>query len=343
MLSEQLLFWISAILAFSLIISKRDKLIAKLIKDKAATPARLIQASDRLAEEGENTRKNDEKCILLELQMKATKKRFQRILAEEIEKLQLEHQQLESEILSKHTAQMAAFKVEHVSIAQETDARIQTLEEENIWHKNDKDAKMTALKIDHAEILQQASATFADQLKAVQQVGIQLKKERDTLAKELARTAKALEKEKAEHKQKGSGAEKETARIICDLQASLATAGREVQEWRTEAYIAIVRRMPPSPRGISLFSMDSRNFPLSDQMSAPPSNLPAATPLSFPVGPCGYLNVVSNLHPSLPLGDHVAPNDHAGPVSSFSNSPPAPAGLNPNASEFSATKGISAT
>lgn len=48
--------------------------------------------------------------------------------------------------------------------------------------------------------------------------------------------------------------------IIKDLQASLAAAGREAHEWRTEAYIAIVRKMPPSQRGLLLFRMDSRNF-----------------------------------------------------------------------------------
>lgn len=48
--------------------------------------------------------------------------------------------------------------------------------------------------------------------------------------------------------------------IIKDLQASLAAAGREAHEWRTEAYIAIVRKMPPSQRGLLLFGMDPRNF-----------------------------------------------------------------------------------
>lgn len=48
--------------------------------------------------------------------------------------------------------------------------------------------------------------------------------------------------------------------IIQDLQASLAAAGREAHEWRTEAYIAIVRKMPPSQRGLLLFGMDPRNL-----------------------------------------------------------------------------------
>lgn len=48
--------------------------------------------------------------------------------------------------------------------------------------------------------------------------------------------------------------------IIQDLQASLAAAGREALEWRTEAYIAIVRKMPPSQRGLLLFGMDPRNL-----------------------------------------------------------------------------------
>lgn len=50
--------------------------------------------------------------------------------------------------------------------------------------------------------------------------------------------------------------------IIQDLQASLAAAGREALEWRTEAYIAIVRKMPPSQRGLLLFGMDPRNLML---------------------------------------------------------------------------------
>lgn len=343
MLYEQLLFWISAVLAFTLTISKRVKLTSKLIKEKAVIQARLVEAFDRLAEERANIRKNDEKYVHLELRMKAAEKRFQRILAEEKNKLQLQHQQLESEMLGKQTAQMAALNAERVAIVQETEARIQTIEEKNIRHGNDEDAKITALKTVHAEMLQQATISFMDQLKAVEEVKMELEKERDALAKELARTTNALEKEKTEHKQKGPGAEKKTAGIIRDLQASLATAGREAQEWRTEAYIAIVRRMPPSPRGVSLFSMDSRNFPLSNQMSAPPHNLHAGISLSFPVGPSGYPNVAPNLPPSLPPSLPLAPNNHANPVSSFPNSQPAAAGLNPDASEFSVTKDTSET
>lgn len=339
MLYEQLLFWISAVLAFTLTISKRDKSTLKLIKEKAMIQARMDEAFDRLAEEGANTMKNDEKYVHLELRMKAAEKRFQRILAEEKNKLQLQHQQLESEMLGKQTAQMAALNAEHVAIVQETEVRIQALEEENVRHSNDKDAKITALKAVHAEILQQATATFLDQSKAVEEVKMELEKERDALAKELARTTNALEKEKVEHKQKGPGADKKTAGIIRDLQASLATAGREAQEWRTEAYMAIVRRMPPSPRGVSLFSMDSRNFPLYNQMSAPLLNLHAGIPLSFPVFPSGYPNVA----PNLPLGLPIAPNNHANPVSSFPNSQPATAGLNPDASEFLVTKDTSET
>lgn len=338
MLYERLLFWISAVLVFTLTILKRDRLTSKLIKEKAVIEERLVEAFDKLAEEEANIRKNDEKCVHLELRMKAAEKRFQRILAEEKNKLRLQQQRLESEMLGKQTAQMAALNAERVAIMQETEVRIRTLKEENIRHGNEKDAKMTVLTTVHAEILQQATATFMDQLKAVEEVKMELEKERDALAKELARTTKALEKEKAEHKQKGPGAEKKTAGIIRDLQASLATAGREAQEWRTEAYIAIVRRMPPSPRGVSLFSMDSRNFPLSNQMSAPPLNIHAGTPLIFPFGPNGYPIGTPNLPPSLPLGLPLAPNNHANPVSGFSNSQSAPAGLNPDASEFSVTK-----
>lgn len=58
---------------------------------------------------------------------------------------------------------------------------------------------------------------------------MELEEERDALAKELARTANALEKEKVAHEKKGPGAEKKTAGILRDLQASLATAGREAQ------------------------------------------------------------------------------------------------------------------
>lgn len=57
--------------------------------------------------------------------------------------------------------------------------------------------------------------------------------------------------------------------IIQDLQASLAAAGREAHEWRTEAYIAIVRKMPPSQRGLLLFGMDPRNLmPRAPMMQA---------------------------------------------------------------------------
>ena len=340
---EQLLFWISAVLAFTLTISNRNKLTSKLIKEKAVIEARLVEAFDRLAEEGANIRKNEEKYIQLELRMKAAEKRFQRILAEEKIKLQLQHQQLESEMLSKQTSQLAALNAERVAeriaMMQETEVRIQTLEEESILRqRDDEDAKNTALKTVHAEILQQVTTRFMDQLKAVEEVKIEFEKERDALVKELARATNALEKEKAEHKQKGPpGAEKKTAEIIRDLQASLAIAGREAQEWRTEAYIAVVRRMPPSPRGVSLFSMDSRNFPLSNQMSVVPNNSlnsHAGIPLGFPVGPSDY----PNLAPGLPL---PPPNNHANPFSSFSNSQPAPAGLNPDASEFLVTKDIS--
>lgn len=71
--------------------------------------------------------------------------------------------------------------------------------------------------------------------------------------------------------------------MIKDLQASLAAAGREAHEWRTEAYIAIVRKMPPPQRGLLLFGMDPRNFmPKAPIMQAynPSDNLvsPARAP-----------------------------------------------------------------
>ena len=98
------------------------------------------------------------------------------------------------------------------------------------------------------------------------------------------------------------------SQLIKDLQASLAAAGREAHEWRTEAYIAIVRKKPPSQRGLSLFGMDPRNFmprvPVmqaynssyslvgpagapSFTTSAPPYPLPKPAPKLSP-GPNGY-------------------------------------------------------
>lgn len=127
--------------------------------------ARLDEAFDRLAEGGANIRKNDKKYVPLELRIKAAGKRFQRILVEARNKLQLQHQKLESEMLGQQTAQIVALNAEHVAIVQETEVRIQTLEEENVRHGNDNEAKITALKAVHAEILQQATATFMDQLK----------------------------------------------------------------------------------------------------------------------------------------------------------------------------------
>lgn len=358
----QLLFRIAAMLAFTLTISKKGKLTSELIEEKAVIEARLVEAFDRLAEEGANTRNNDEKYAHLELRMKATEQRFQKLLAEEKNKLELKLQ-LESGMLDKQTAQLAALNAERAAMTQETEIHIlQTLEEEEstIRHGDDDEnaEKITALKTVHAEILQQVTNTFMDQLKAVEEVKMELKKERDALAKELTRTKTALEeKRKAEqHKQqKGGGppgvdaAEKKTAGIICDLQASLATAWRETQDWRTEAYIAIVRRMPPSPRGVSLFGMDSRNFPLSNQMSVSLpnllNNLRTGIPLGFSVdSPSDYVtnvapnNVAPNLAPSLPLSalPPTPNNNHANPLSSFPYSQPAPAaGLDPDASEFS--------
>jgi len=176
---------------------------------------------------------------------------------------------------------------------------------------------------------------------------------------ELASTTTALEKEKAKNEGKPPGADKETARLIGDLQASLATAGREAQEWRTEAYIAIVRRMPPTRRGLSLYNMDSRNFPGSDQMSAPLLESPS----SFHAGPSGHFNAVSSfplpnppssLPPSFPFGpsghSNIVSSVPAGASSGQSNTdsglrphPQAFAGLNPAASEFRAANDAEAT
>lgn len=79
--------------------------------------------------------------------------------------------------------------------------------------------------------------------------------------------------------------------MIKDLQASLAAAGREAHEWRTEAYIAIVRKMPPSQRGLLLFGMDPRNFmPRVPMMQAynPSDNL---------IGPARAPSVSTNVPP----------------------------------------------
>lgn len=200
---------------------------------------------------------------------------------------------------------------------------------------------------------------FAGELTAVENQNRRLKKEKKAVAEELASTATALEKEKAKNEANAPGADKKTARITGDLQASLATAGREAQEWQTEAYIAIVRRMPPTRRGLSLYNMDSRNFPGSDQMSAPPLDSPS----SLPAGPSGHFNAVSGFPPpnppsSLPPSFPIGPSGHLNIVSllpadprsgqSITDSRPLPhpqpfPDLNPAATEFRDAKDTEAT
>ena len=82
------------------------------------------------------------------------------------------------------------------------------------------------------------------------------------LEKAIASAREAIATENTVINQNAAGIDKTTManQIIKDLQASLAAIGREAHEWRTEAYIAIVRKMPPSQRGLSLFGMDPRNF-----------------------------------------------------------------------------------
>lgn len=103
--------------------------------------------------------------------------------------------------------------------------------------------------------------------------------------------------------------------IIKNLQASLAAAGREAHDWRTEAYIAIVRKMPPSQRGLSLFRMDPRNFmPRVPIMRAynPSDNIfgPAGAP-SFSTNalPYPFPAPASALGPDTHMGNWVAFKD----------------------------------
>lgn len=105
--------------------------------------------------------------------------------------------------------------------------------------------------------------------------------------------------------------------MVKDLQASLAIAGREAHEWRTEAYIAIVRKMPPSQRGLSLFGMDPRNFmPRVAMMQThnPSDNLvrPAGAPspaTNTPPYPCPTPAQVPGLGPSKYAENQVARTD----------------------------------
>ena len=336
-------------------LTERDELTSNTCKEKALIEASLAEALNRVAEEGTNIRKKDEKYRVLESEMMEAKRDFQNSLAKEKNRLQLEQQQLESELLDKHNAKMTALKAKYDGIVEDTGARVKALEEKNIWLGDERDAQIAALNTKHGDIVQKVTSTFAEELTTVEDQNRRLKKEKEAVAKDLASMTKALDKEKAENKDKSPGADNETARIIRDLQASLATAGREAQEWRTEAYIAIVRRMPPSQRGLSLFNMDSRNFPGSHHMSVQPPNFlsslpagpgghtnnipssrppnpPASLPSRSPVGPGGHSNIVS----SLPTPSHSA-NPSSGQSnanSSFPSSPQVFAGLNPAASEF---------
>lgn len=209
--------------------------------------------------------------------MKEAKREFQKSLAKEKSRLQLQHQQLRSELLDEHNA----LKAKYEGVAEDTRARIKALEKENTRLGDEKDAQIATIKVEHGDIVQKITATFAEELNSVEDQNRLLKKEKRAVAEYLASMTTALDKEKAENKVKARGADKNTARIIGDLQASLATAGREAQEWRTEAYIAIIRKMSPTQRGLSLYNMDSRNFPGSHQMSAPL----LVSPPSLPAGP----------------------------------------------------------
>lgn len=338
---------------------KRDELASQTYKEKGAIEASLAEALDRVAEERANIRKRDEKYFVLESEMKEAKRDFQKNLAKEKNRLQLEHQQLESEMLHRHNAKMALLKGKYDGVIEETGARVKALEEENAQLGDERDAQIAALNAEHGYIVQKVTATFAGELTAVEDQNRRLKKEKKAVAEELASTTTALEKEKAKNEARAPGADKKTARMIGDLQASLATAGREAQEWRTEAYIAIVRRMPPTRRGLSLYNMDSRNFPGSDQMSTPsldsssslpaapsghfnavssfpPPNPPSSLPPSFPIGPSGHSNMVS----SLPAGPS---SGQSNTDSSLLPHPQAFAGLDPAASAFRAAKDTEAT
>lgn len=87
---------------------KRDELTSQTYKEKAAIEASLAEALDRVAEEEANIRKRDEKYSVPESEMKEAKRDFQKSLAKEKNRLQLEHQQFESEMLDKHNAKMAS-------------------------------------------------------------------------------------------------------------------------------------------------------------------------------------------------------------------------------------------
>ena len=322
-------------------LTERDELTSNTCKEKALIEASLAEALNRVAEEGTNIRKKDEKYRVLESEMMEAKRDFQNSLAKEKNRLQLEQQQLESELLDKHNAKMTTLKAKYDGIAEDTGARVKALEEENIWLGDERDAQIAALNTEHGDIVQKVTSTFAEELTTVEDQNRRLKKEKEAVVKDLSSMTKALGKEKAENKDKSPGIDKETAGIIGDLQASLAIAGREAQKWRTEAYIAIVRRMPPLQRGLSLFNMDSRNFPGSHQMSVQPPNSLS----SLPAIPGGHTNNIpssrppnppASLPPSLPTPSHSA-NPSSGQSnadSSLLSSPQPFAGLNPAVSEF---------
>ena len=311
-------------LVFIFTIAMREILASRSIREKAETQINLLEAINDFAEERANLIEKNERYSLMKLQMKEAKKEFPKILVEEKKYLRLHHQQFEPEMLGEQATNIAALRAKYDGVARETEARIQALGEENSRLGNEKDAQITIINTKHAGALQKATG----ELKVLEEDNKRLKKENDDLTEALARTAKTVDTEKIEYKQKGPGVDKETARIIRDLQASLAAAGREAQEWRTEAYTAIVRRMPPSQRGLSLFSMDVRNFP----MTAPLRDPSASLPLASAVGPSDHSNVISGFAPRLPPGLAVGPKGQTNPV--FSPSAPPQASLNPAASEF---------
>lgn len=305
MLYEHLPFWISVVVAFILIVTKIDSLNSRRIKEKAATEESLMEALNELAREKADHGMKDGRYFLLKQQMKEAQRESQRI-----------HKLLESELLDEHNMRMAALR------------RVKASEDENNWLGNT-----------HAEILQKATDEFACELQAIEVDNNRLKSEKVDLEERLARTVIELkeENEKTErmHKRPGAEGRSETTRIIQDLQASLAIAGREAQDWRMEAYNVIVRKSLPSHLGLSLFNIDARHFPMPMPMS--PANHPASLLLSSAVESSGHSTPVSTLAPSPPPRPTVVgPNDHSSPSSSLSTPNPK-AALNPLARDFRGT------
>lgn len=328
MLYEQLPFWIGVVVAFIVIITKIELLTSRLIKEKAAAQANLVEAFNELDKERANLVKKGDTYFLQRLGMKKAEREFRKILLEEKDFLQLQHQQLESDILSEHNAEIAALEAKYDFIARKSEARIKALGDENSRLGKERDTQVANLNTEHAETLQKAAFASAGELRAIAEDNDRLKKEIDDLNEALARTAMALGKEKKDSMQKGPGAEEKTARIIQDLQDSIATAEREAQDWRTEAYNVIVRGMLPSQRGLSLFNNDVCNFSMPPPLSNPPSSLHSASA----VDSNGNSNTNSSLAPRPPPGLAVGPNGHSKPPSSLFA--PSQASLNPLAPEF---------